>query len=178
MDCCSWRDVYERGPERGRRLAGAFSGGPFCWVGAESRSSRSARTQSISGDPIGAPRSIQSRYASSEISACFGAMGVAFGVRERLDRPLPDPSRNEAAASGNGSSVLMMPRELARVVPATPTQKMMPTRPAQRGNVTLGGRAQRYYRVSITESALATLRKLGSSPAPSRRASLPARSSA
>ena len=156
MDCCSWRDVYERGPERGRRLAGAFSGGPFCGDCAESRSSRSARTQSISGDPMGAPRSIQSRCASSEISACVRAMGVAFCVRERLDRPLPDPSGDEGAAFGNGSSLLMMSEELARVVPATPTQKMVLTRPAQRGNVALEVRARRYYRVSITENTLAT----------------------
>src|SRR5262245_46737137 len=130
MDCCSWRDVYERGPERGRRTAG-----------------------------VGVPRSIQSRYASLEISAGVGAMGIAFGVRERLDRPVPDPSGEEEAAPGNGSSVPMMSEETARVVPTTtPTQKIVPTRPAQRGNVTLGGRARRYYRVSITENTLGTLR--------------------
>src|SRR5262249_22244577 len=131
MDRCSWRDAYERGPERGRRLGGAFSGGPFCGDCAESRSTRSARTQSISGDPMGAPRSIQSRYASSEISACVGAMGVVFGICERLDRPLPDPSGDERAAPGNGSSVLMMSGELARLVPATAAEKMVPTRPSQ-----------------------------------------------
>jgi len=179
MDCCPWRDAYERGPERGRRLGNVFSGGPFCGDCAESRSTRSARTQSISGDPMGAPRSIQSRYASWEISACIGAMGVAFGIRERLDRPLPDLSADEGTAPGNGSSVLMMSGELARLVPATVAQKMVPTRPAQRGNVRLGGRARRYYRVSITEKdPRRAFRDFRSSPALLRRASLPPRSSA
>jgi len=68
---------------------------------------------------MGAPRSIQSRYASSAISACVG--GASDGLptaREREGRRFRGSRGNIELASEDGLFGVMTSEELARLVPA------------------------------------------------------------